>query len=200
MCRPGDAQPQWHCWTSQRYTAREYSCTGHMRMPDEHRLDAATVRRRRDAVLRAALPVRFAGPYTFVVDDTTETWPVVQVEANARPDVADLARVQQSEGLHRARRPPFRYLFVDGQGYMEFVVEITDPVACHFTFVLAWPIHAALFTAMLDQGVVLFTSGPLADAVTHGIGMAINQPELEQVVARWRTLRDPAMPPGGEPS
>jgi hypothetical protein len=171
-----------------------------MPMADEHRLDEATVRRLRDAVLRAALPVRFAGPYTFVFGDTTETWPVVQVEARARPDVADLARVQQSEGLHRARRPPFRYLFVDGQGYMEFVVEITDPVACHFTFVLAWPTHAALFTAMLAQGVVLFTSGPLAEAVRHGIGMAINQPELEQVVARWRTLRDTEMPPGGEPS
>jgi hypothetical protein len=83
---------------------------------------------------------------------------------------------------------------------MEFVVEITDPVACHFSFVLAWPTHAALFTALLDQGVVLFTTGPLAEAVTQGIGMAINQPELEQVVARWRALCDSERPPGGEPS
>src|SRR5919205_957287 len=150
-------------------------------MPDEHRLHEATARRLRDDVLREALPVRFAGPYTFVFNGTTETWPVVQVEANARPDVADLARVQQAEGLHRARRPPFRYLFVDGQGYMEFVVQITDPVACHFSFVLVWPTHAALFTAMLERGVVLFTTGRLAEAVTQGIGMAINQPELEQV-------------------
>ncbi len=177
-----------------------YSRMWRMQMPDEHQLDEATARSLRDAVLRAALPVRFAGPYTFVHGGTPETWPVVQVDASTRPDVADLARVQHSEGLHRARRPPFRYLFVDGQGYMEFVVEITDPVACHFRFVLAWPTHAAMFTAMLEQGVVLFTSGPLAEAVRHGIGMAINQPELEQVVARWRTLRDAEMPPGGEPS
>jgi hypothetical protein len=57
-----------------------------------------------------------------------------------------------------------------------------------------------MFTAMLEQGVVLFTTGSLAEAVTHGIGMAINQPELAQVVARWRTLRDPETPPSGEPS
>jgi hypothetical protein len=83
---------------------------------------------------------------------------------------------------------------------MEFVVEITDPVACHFTFVLAWPTHAALFTAMLEQGVVLFTTGPLAEAVTQGIGMAINQPELEQVVTRWHALRDSESPLGGASS
>ena len=57
-------------------------------------------------------------------------------------------------------------------------------MARHVTFVLAWPPHAALFTAMLEQGVVLFTTGPLADAVTQGIGMTINQPDLAEVVAQ----------------
>jgi hypothetical protein len=158
-------------------------------MPDEYLLDEDAARRLRDEFLSDALPVRFAGPVSFVA--AGEEWPVVQVDAHSRPDVADLARVDQSEGLQRGRRPPMRYLFVDGQGYMEFVVEITDPVACQFKFVLQWPVHETVFTAMLSRGVLVFTVGALEDALADGIGMRINQTELGQVLTTWRTLREP---------
>ncbi len=159
-------------------------------MAEEHRLDEEAARRLRAEFLADALPVRFAGPVILLTHGSRETYPVVQLEASGRPDVADLVRVQHSEGLQQGRRPPFRYLFVDGHGYMEFALEITDPVTCRFKFVLEWPNHAAVFTAMLERGVLAVTTTRPEDAGTDGIGMTINQPELRHVLGIWQEFGD----------
>ncbi len=159
-------------------------------MAEEHRLDEEAARRLRAEFLADALPVRFAGPITLATQGSGGTYPVVQLEASDRPDVADLVRVHHSEGLEQGRRPPFRYLFVDGQGYMEFALEITDPVTCRFKFVLEWPKHAAVFTAMLERGVLAVTTTRPDDAWADGIGMTINQPELRHVLGIWQEFGD----------
>ncbi len=159
-------------------------------MAEEHQLDKAAARRLRADFLADALPVRFAGPVTLVTPGSRETYPVVQLEASDRPDVADLVRMHHSEGLEQGRRPPFRYLFVDGHGYMEFALEITDPVTCRFKFVLEWPEHAAVFTAMLERGILAVTTARPEDARTDGIGMTIKQPELRHVLGTWQEFGD----------
>jgi hypothetical protein len=159
-------------------------------MAAEHRLDGEAARRLRAEFLADALPVRFAGPVTVVTHGIGDSYAVVQLEASDRPDVADLVRVHHAEGLEQGRRPPFRYLFVDGHGYMEFALEITDPVTCRFTFVLEWPEHAAVFTAMLERGILVVTTARPEDAGTDGIGMTINQPELRHVLGIWQEFGD----------
>ena len=159
-------------------------------MAEEHRLDEEAARRLRAEFLADALPVRFAGPITLATQGSHVTYPVVQLDAGDPPDVADLMRVRHSEGLEQGRRPPFRYLFVDGQGYMEFALEITEPVTCRFTFVLEWPEHAAVFTAMLERGILVVTTARPEDAGTDGIGMTINQPELHHVLGIWQEFGD----------
>ena len=160
-------------------------------MTDAQRLDEETVRRLRDELLEEALPVRFAHPVPFLIQGQRQDWPVVLVDARARPDVADLCRVARAEGSIQSRgHPPFRYLFVDGHGYMELASTITDPVNCAFKFALVWPRYWAMFTLMLRRGALLFTTDNVEDALDHGITMKINQVEIRYVLANWLVLRD----------
>ena len=157
---------------------------------DSRWLDGNEARHILDELLKAALPIRFAGPFSTNAGGDVKELPLVQLDATARPDVADLFRVAAAEGHQSRTESAFRYLFLDGHGYMEVNVEISDPVTCAFTFVLRWPEHRALFELMLQGQPLMFTAASApGQPQTRALGFKITASELQPVIATWRRLR-----------
>jgi hypothetical protein len=157
---------------------------------DSRWLSEKEARRIRDELLKAALPIRFAGPFSTDAGGGVRQVPLVRLDATTRPDVADLFRVAAAEGHQARTESAFRYLFLDGQGYMEVNVEISDPVTCAFTFVLRWPEHRELFELMLRGHPLMFTATSAAgQPETRALGFKITPAELQPVIATWRRLR-----------
>ena len=94
--------------------------------------------------------IRFAGMVTVLFRD--ESHPtrlaVVQLDASARPDVADLARVFRAEGVRRINHAPPRYGIERGSECMIITLAMTDPVYCEFSLVLPWAPYQVSFNLM----------------------------------------------------
>jgi hypothetical protein len=104
-----------------------------------HARKADSERRQRLAahIAATALPVRFAG--TLQAPDNPAEVPLVVVDGQKRPDVADLPRVFRVEALEGDARS--RWLFVlDGRGggCALLVVSVVRPVRCRFRLLFSF--------------------------------------------------------------
>jgi hypothetical protein len=149
-------------------------------------LDDDQAQRLRDELLAQALPIRFAGPRAVDIGDLELEVPFVQLDAGSRPDVYDLFRVVAVEGSQAQMMSAFRYLLLDGRGYMEVNVSLVDPVSCAFKFVLDWPERRALFDLMALQGQLLFTTHDLRrDHTASTLSLQIDPRELRPILKFW---------------
>jgi hypothetical protein len=97
----------------------------------DRRLDPERRRRLIEQVAATSLSVRFAGVLG-VAHDANEV-PLVVVDGDRRPDVADLPRVFRIEGIQAEARS--RWLFViddGGRGCAVLLVGVNRPVRCRF--------------------------------------------------------------------
>ena len=110
-------------------------------------------RRLRDEFFGDALPVVFAGAVRVTLPDgETQNRPFVQLDVAEHPDIAAAFQAVHVHGLEQDQSDtPYRYVFVDGHGYMATTLTIPVPVASKFSFVLVWPDHQDVFD-LLQQG------------------------------------------------
>ena len=154
-------------------------------------VDDNEARRIRDEMLHTALPVVFAGPLLVETERTTETLPVVQLDPTGRPDVVDMFRVVQVEGIQAGSDVPPRYVLCDGHGYRETTIAISDPVELVFKFVLAWPEHDTVFKLMLQRRQLIITTRSVEEHIEGGdlLVTTIAANELQSALESWQTLR-----------
>ncbi len=156
-------------------------------MNERRWLSPDEARRLHEELLAHALPVRFAGPRSVDLGGVDLEVPLVQLDANSRPEVDDLFRVVAAEGHQPQMRSVFRYLLRGSLGYMEINVTLADPVSCAFTFVLEWPAHKDLFELILIQEQLLFTTQTLnREHNARVLGIKIGRDELQPILNMWR--------------
>src|SRR3712207_5703342 len=125
-------------------------------------------RRIRDEMLHSALPVVCAGPLLVETERAIETLPCVHLDPTGRPDVTDLFRVVQTEGIQARSDVQPRYVFYAQHGYRETTIAISDPVALVFKFVLVWPEHGAVFDLILQRHQLIITTRPVDAQLERG--------------------------------
>ncbi len=161
-------------------------------MASNRRLNRPAARRLRDELLDGAVPIVFAGPLRITrPDGASQEVPFVQLDVGGHPDVAALFRAVHAAGLRQETSDaPVRYVYVDGHGYMETTLGRTQPVACHFKVVLAWPELEEVFGVLARERLMLLTVAELQPGFDwrDAIGVRIG-PDLPGVLRAWEALR-----------
>ncbi len=154
-------------------------------------VDDNEARRIRDEMLWDALPVVLAGPLVVETERAIETLPCVYLDPTGRPDVTDLFRVVQTEGIQARSDVQPRYVFYAQHGYRETTIAISDPVALVFKFVLVWPEHQAVFDLILQRQQLIITTRPVDAPLERGdlLVTTIAVGELAVALESWQTLR-----------
>lgn len=155
-----------------------------------YRLDEDEARRMRDEFFDGALPILEAEVLQIVWGDPAnapEEIAAVRLDASGRPDVADLSRVIQADGIQTRSADPNRYVRCEGKGYMVLSTRIIDPVAITFKFVLTWPDYDHIFQAILRTGALYTTTEAFAPAFANGraLGCRVERHELEAAMGSW---------------
>jgi hypothetical protein len=120
------------------------------------RLDPERRRRLVEHIAATALPVRFAGVLG-ALQGVGEV-PLVVVDAERQPEVADLPRVFRAEDIPAEARS--RWLFVDGaggRGCAVLLVGVSRPVRCRFRLLFSLVHDRALLTLVGRAGGFVMT-------------------------------------------
>ena len=162
-------------------------------MADSRWFSRPAAQRLRDEFLAEALPAVFAGAVRVALPDgETQERPFVQLDVTARADIAAAFQVVHVLGLEQEQRDrPYRYVFVDGHGYLEATLPLPalPPGACRF--VLVWPDQQVVFDLLQQGQPLMVTTKDLQPPFDwrDAIGLRAG-PELAGVLDEWRSLRD----------
>ena len=96
-----------------------------------------------------------------VCDTGSEQIPVVRLDGQRRPDIADLGRVLGQEGAIRERLGEWRFATDGDHIWWVFEWATVRPVACRFRLVFDFDADRDFLERMVEHGAVAFTTEPL---------------------------------------
>lgn len=114
------------------------------------------------------------------------TYPTAVIDASARPDVADLARVHAVEGVGDIATEAHLAPSAPGSTDLLLRVTLTSPVRCRFAVRFGLPQHHVVLADAATTGtIVLATSSPLAaGAAPVWLALDLDGPALQRVLDR----------------
>jgi len=161
-------------------------------MADHRWFSRPAARRLRDEFLAEALPVAFAGAVRVTLPDgETEDRPFVQLAVAEHPDIAVAFQVVHARGLAQEHGDtPYRYVYVDGHGYLQATLPLPTPTPRACTVVLIWPDHQEVFDLLLQGQPLMETTKELRPPFDWRDAIGLRPgPELAGVLDEWRSLR-----------
>jgi hypothetical protein len=84
--------------------------------------------------------------------------PLVHIDPEGRPDVADISRVVRREGMEGSADVTWRFIFFPGEaeGVVDIVVKV--PVRCHFRVAISARVHRAPLEQIVEAETVALTT------------------------------------------
>lgn len=155
-------------------------------------LNRPAARRERDELHGAAVPIVFAGPLQVTLPDgRVEDRPFVQLDVTDHPELQQAFAAVHAAGLQSVLTDtPYRYVYVDGHGYLAATLAFTAPHGATATIVLVWPDQQAVFDLLAQGQPLMVTLRDLHPPFDWRDAIGLQPgPELARVLAEWRAMQ-----------
>ncbi len=100
------------------------------------------------------------------IDHDGVSWPTAVIDAMDNPEVADLARVHDADGIGDISTEALCIPWAEGHLFL-LGIRINKPVSCAFAVGFSLPAHREALVEAAEAGQLVIATTPPEDAATH---------------------------------